>query len=137
MRVGFIGLGAIGWPMAGTLVKAGHDVFAFDVDRERRDRFATEFACPVASDLAAVAEGDFVIAMLPTGDVVREVLLQQEGAAFSKTVRPGTLVIDMGSSDPRGTQALGAELSKLGVELVHIVGRAIGQRLSMRLHQSA
>ncbi|MBV8746384.1 MAG: NAD(P)-dependent oxidoreductase [Xanthobacteraceae bacterium] len=52
MRVGFIGLGAIGWPMAGTLVKGGHDVLAFDIDRERLNRFATQFACPVASTLA-------------------------------------------------------------------------------------
>ena len=61
--------------------------------------------------LAAVAERDFVITMLPTGDIVREVLLHQENASLRKTVRPGTLVIDMGSSDPRGTQALGAELA--------------------------
>jgi 3-hydroxyisobutyrate dehydrogenase len=118
MRVGFIGLGAIGWPMAGTLVKAGHDLLAFDIDRERLNRFATQFACPVASSLAAVAERDFVITMLPTGDIVRDVLLHQEDAAFRNAVRPGTLVIDMGSSDPHGTQALGAELRKLGVELV-------------------
>ncbi len=118
MRVGFIGVGAIGWPMAGTLVKAGHDVLAFDVDRERLQRFAAEFACPVASGLAAIAERDFVITMLPTGDLVRDVLLHQDDGAFRTAVRPGTLVIDMGSSDPRGTQALGAELRKLGVALV-------------------
>lgn len=118
MRVGFIGLGAIGWPMAGTLVKAGHDVLAFDIDRERLKRFGAEFACPLASGLTAIAERDFVVTMLPTGDIVREVLLHQEDAAFRKAVRPGTLVIDMGSSDPRGTQELGAELRKLGAELV-------------------
>lgn len=118
MRVGFIGLGAIGGPMAGTLVKAGHDVLAFDIDRERLKRFGAEFACPLASGLTAIAERDFVITMLPTGDIVREVLLHQEDAAFRKAVRPGTLVIDMGSSDPRGTQALGAELREFGVELV-------------------
>jgi 3-hydroxyisobutyrate dehydrogenase len=118
MRVGFIGLGAIGWPMAGTLVKGGHDVLAFDIDRERLNRFATQFACPVASTLAAVAERDFIITMLPTGEIVRSVLLHDEDASFRRAVRPGTLVIDMGSSDPRGTQALGAELRKLGVELV-------------------
>jgi 3-hydroxyisobutyrate dehydrogenase len=118
MRVGFIGLGAIGWPMAGTLVKAGHDVLAFDIDRERLKRFGAEFACPLASGLTAIAERDFVVTMLPTGDIGREVLLHQEDAAFRKAVRPGTLVIDMGSSDPRGTQELGAELRKLGAELV-------------------
>jgi 3-hydroxyisobutyrate dehydrogenase len=118
MRVGFIGVGAIGWPMAGTLVKAGHEVTAFDTDHERLARFAAEFACPVASGLATVVGQDFVITMLPTGDVVRDVLLHQEDGVFRKAVRPGTIVIDMGSSDPRGTQALGAELGKLGVELV-------------------
>jgi 3-hydroxyisobutyrate dehydrogenase len=118
MRVGFIGVGAIGWPMAGTLIKAGHDVLTFDTDRERLDRFAAEFTCPVASGLAAVAERDCVITVLPTGEIVHQVLLHQEDAAFRTAVRPGTLVIDMGSSDPRGTQALGAELSKLGVALV-------------------
>ena len=118
MRVGFIGLGAIGWPMAGTLVKAGHDVLAFDIDRERRERFAIEFASPVAPELTAIAERDFVITMLPTGDIVREVLLHQQDAAFRKTVRPDTVVIDMGSSDPRGTRALGAELGMIGVGLV-------------------
>jgi 3-hydroxyisobutyrate dehydrogenase len=118
MRVGFIGIGAIGWPMAGTLVKAGHDVTVFDIDRERLARFAAQFACRVAPGLAAIADHEFVITMLPTGEIVRDVLLAQDGGAFRKAARPGTVVIDMGSSDPRGTQALGAQLAACGVQLI-------------------
>jgi 3-hydroxyisobutyrate dehydrogenase len=118
MRVGFVGIGAIGWPMAGTLIKAGHDVIVFDLDRERLGRFAAEFACPIASSLAEIATHEFVITVLPTGEIVREVLLAQEGGAFLRAVRAGTTVIDMGSSDPIGTQALGADLRQAGVQLV-------------------
>src|SRR5262245_29887807 len=118
MRVGFIGIGAIGWPTAGTLIKAGHDVTVFDIDFERARRFAAEFGCPVASGLTEIAANPFVITMLPTGELVRGVLLTQDGGAFRTAVRPGTIVVDMGSSDPRGTQSLGAELRQLGVQLV-------------------
>jgi 3-hydroxyisobutyrate dehydrogenase len=118
MRVGFIGIGAIGWPMAGTLIKAGHDVTVFDIDRERLGRFAAAFACRIASGLAEIAAREFVIVVLPTGEIVREVLLAQEDGAFLRAVRAGTTVIDMGSSDPNGTQALGADLRQAGVRLV-------------------
>jgi 3-hydroxyisobutyrate dehydrogenase len=118
MRVGFIGIGAIGWPAAGTLINAGHDVIVFDTDKERGARFAAEFGCRLAAGLAEIAANEFVIAMLPTGEIVREVLTAQEDGAFRNAVRPGTVVIDMGSSDPLGTRALGTELRRLGVHLI-------------------
>ena len=118
MRVGFVGIGAIGWPVAGTLIKAGHDVAVFDTDRERVARFAAEFACRLSPGLTEIAAHEFVITMLPTGEIVRDVLIAQDGGAFRKGVRTGTVVIDMGSSDPLGTRALGVELRHLGVQLV-------------------
>jgi 3-hydroxyisobutyrate dehydrogenase len=118
MRVGFIGIGAIGWPVAGTLIKAGHAITVFDTDRDRVARFAAEFACRTAGGLAEIATNEFVIVMLPTGEIVRHVLTAQDNGAFRRGVRAGTIVIDMGSSDPFGTQALGADLRTLGVQLV-------------------
>ena len=50
MKIGFIGIGAIGWPMAATLVKAGYEVVPYDVDKERLARFATEHHCRAAAD---------------------------------------------------------------------------------------
>ena len=118
MRVGFIGIGAIGWPMAATLVKAGHDVSVYDVDGERLARFAAEHHCRAAGNLAEAAGNDFVVLMLPNGEIVRQVVLTDEDGAFMKAVRPGSVVIDMGSSDPLGTRALGAALRMRGVALI-------------------
>jgi 3-hydroxyisobutyrate dehydrogenase len=118
MRVGFIGIGAIGWPMAATVVKAGHDVIAYDIDRARLARFANEYGCPPEASLADVARSEIIITMLPTGDDVRQALLDQDNGAFAKSVQPGAVVIDMGSSDPIGTCKLGAELKKLRISLI-------------------
>jgi 3-hydroxyisobutyrate dehydrogenase len=118
MRVGFIGVGAIGWPMAATLVKAGHQVLPYDTDRDRLARFAAEHRCRPAESLAAAADNEFIITMLPTGDIVRQALLTDGDGAFVKAVRPGAIVIDMGSSDPLGTRELGAVLKAQGVVLI-------------------
>jgi 3-hydroxyisobutyrate dehydrogenase len=117
MSVGFVGIGAIGWPMAATLVKAGEQVCVYDLDRDRAARFAAELGARTGS-LADIAANEFVVTMLPTGDDVRAALLEQENGAFAASVRPGTIVIDMGSSDPLGTKTLGETLRKLGVNLV-------------------
>src|SRR4029077_19929156 len=81
-------------------------------------RFAAEFACRLSPSLSEIAAHEFVITMLPTGEIVRDVLIAQNGGSFRKAVRTGTVVIDMGSSDPLGTRALGVELGHLGVQLV-------------------
>ena len=118
MRVGFIGIGAIGWPVAATLVKAGHEVAVFDIARERVANFAREHACRGAGRMSEVADNEFVIAMLPSGEDVRHALFHQDDAGFLKAARPGTVVIDMGSSDPLGTRALGTALRERGVSLL-------------------
>lgn len=118
MHVGFIGIGAIGWPMAATLVKAGHDVVPYDTDRARLSRFAAEHRCHAAESLAEAAGNDVIILMLPNGEIVRHVALTAEDGAFMKAMRPGSIVIDMGSSDPLGTRALGATLRAHGVALI-------------------
>ena len=80
-RVGFIGLGVMGYPMAGHLAAAGHDVTCFDIDPAMRDRMRD--ACPAAGaadDVAAVgAASDVVITMLPDGEQVRQVALDAGG----------------------------------------------------------
>jgi 3-hydroxyisobutyrate dehydrogenase len=117
MRIGFIGIGAIGSPMAATLIKAGYDLAPFDIDRARLDKFCSENSTHPAT-LADVAACEAVICMLPTGHDVRHALFVQDDGAFAKSVRPGTVVIDMGSSDPLGTRTLGADLKKIGVDLI-------------------
>jgi 3-hydroxyisobutyrate dehydrogenase-like beta-hydroxyacid dehydrogenase len=115
--VGFVGLGQQGAPMAANLVEAGYDVIVHDADPERERRFvAAHGGRGCRGDAAALAEAGTLITMLPNGQVVREVLLGEDGIA--RRLRPGTVIVDTSSSDPYGTQELGAELADLGLVLL-------------------
>jgi 3-hydroxyisobutyrate dehydrogenase len=118
MRVGFIGIGNMGTPMAGHIVKGGHDVAVYDADVERAKRFAGAHGCRAAQTLADLGSSEFVITMLPDGHVVRSVMLEAAGGGLVKHLKPGSVVIDMSSSDPVGTRALGADLKPSGIVLL-------------------
>jgi 3-hydroxyisobutyrate dehydrogenase len=118
-RVGFIGLGNMGAPMASNLVRAGHDVMAYDIAAERAQGFAQAHQARAAESLAELAmHADIAITMLPTGREVREVLLEAQDGALAANLRRGAIVIDMSSADPVGTRTLGRELAQRGVALV-------------------
>jgi len=110
LRVGFVGIGNMGWPMAANVVKHGHTLIAYDRDGERSGRFAREHGCTAAADLTDLAGVEAVVTMLPTGADVRQVLLEEQGG-LAQVLTPGTLVIDMSSSDPVGTRELGSQLT--------------------------
>jgi len=118
MRVGFIGIGNMGWPMAGHIARAGHSLSVYDLDAEKSARFAREHACRAAGHLGEVAENEITITMLPTGQIVRTVILEQDDGALAKSLRPGTIVVDMSSSEPIGTRELGKALERAGVALI-------------------
>jgi 3-hydroxyisobutyrate dehydrogenase-like beta-hydroxyacid dehydrogenase len=115
--IGFVGLGQQGGPMAANLLAAGYDLIVHDADAERERRFVAAHggrAC--GGDPAALAEASILITMLPNGQVVRDVLLGENGIA--QRLGPGTIIVDTSSSDPYGTQELGAELVDLGLVLL-------------------
>jgi 3-hydroxyisobutyrate dehydrogenase-like beta-hydroxyacid dehydrogenase len=115
--IGFVGLGQQGGPMAANLLAAGYELIVRDADRERERRFvAAHGGRGSGGDPAALAEAGILITMLPNGAVVREVLLGEDGIA--SRLRPGTIIVDTSSSDPYGTQELGAELAGLGLVLL-------------------
>jgi 3-hydroxyisobutyrate dehydrogenase len=117
--VGFVGIGNMGWPMAANLVRGGHAVVVYDIDGERADRFAAEFGAGRAGSLAELAGAvDRVVTMLPTGHIVRRVMLEMEQGGLAGVLSAGSLVIDMSSSDPIGTRDLGEALAKRGIVLV-------------------
>lgn len=118
LAVAFIGVGTMGWPMAGHIRKAGFPLTVYDLDHGKARAFAKEHGCSAASNLADLAGAGIVVTMLPTGRIVRQVLLQAEQGAFLNKVRSGTIVVDMGSSDPPGTRQLGAALARRGVTLL-------------------
>ncbi len=118
-RVGFVGLGNMGVPMAANLVRGGHDVMAYDIAADRARHFAQAHAARATERLAELAgHADVVITMLPTGREVRDALLAAQGGALAANLRAGAIVIDMSSADPVGTRTLGGELARRNIALV-------------------
>jgi 3-hydroxyisobutyrate dehydrogenase len=118
MRVGFIGIGVMGWPMASNIVKGGHDLVVFDLARDAMARFQGEVGGQAADSIAELAACEVAVAMLPTSKHVRQALTEAEGGAFLKGVQPGLIVIDMSSSEPGDTRALGPILAERGAVLI-------------------
>ena len=93
-KIGFIGLGNMGGPMAGNLVKKGHEVVGFDLVADFLKRAGERGVTSAASAGDAVKDAEIVVTMLPAGRHVLEVYAQVLGAA-----KPGTLFIDSSTID--------------------------------------
>jgi 3-hydroxyisobutyrate dehydrogenase len=116
-RIGFVGLGKMGRPMARHLARAGYRVLAHDLDARALAHAREEAGAEAPGSLASIAERcEAVIAMLPDGHAVRAVTLDAEGllAGFA----PGSVLIDMSSSSPVGTRELGERLAARGVRMI-------------------
>ncbi len=114
MKIGFIGLGIMGRPMALNLKAAGHELFVPD-----RHSLTDEIraAAHVLGDAAAVTEAaEIIILMVPDTPDVEAVLFGAHGVAEGLT--PGKLVIDMSSISPLATKDFAARVEKLGCEYV-------------------
>ena len=118
MRVGFIGIGAMGWPMCANLLKGGHDLTVFDADPARAARFVAEVGGRAAASIGEIAGAEVVVTMLPTSGVVRQALMEDEGGAFASAIKPGLIIVDMSSSEPGDTQALAPRLAERGAVLI-------------------
>lgn len=118
-KVGFIGIGNMGRPMAANLVKGGYQVVLYDLDAKRAQQAAQDIGATAAATLAELgAQVDAIVTMLPTGKEVRACLLEAEGGALATTLPKGAVVMDMSSADPVGTRALHADLVKKNIVLV-------------------
>lgn len=115
-RIGFIGIGAMGAPMAARLVQAGHSVAVFDAKPGVAERFAAETGAAAPRSLKeAVQDVHLTITMLRTSGDVEDVLL---GSGAASTLTPGTAIIDMTSGSPKVTQTIAAELQSRGIAML-------------------
>ncbi len=117
-RVGFIGIGTMGTPMAANLARKGFAVTLYDTAPGRAAQVAGELGCASAATLAGLGECEVVVTMLPDGKVVQEVLTRADNRALLGAVKPGTLFIDMSSAEPLLTRETGAVLAQHGLHLV-------------------
>jgi 3-hydroxyisobutyrate dehydrogenase len=119
-RLGFIGLGMMGYPMASLLHKAGYELTVLDVAQAQVARFLTEHAgAAAAGDPEAFSNVEVAITMLPDSDVVDSVVLgQADHKGLIDILPPGATVIDMSSSQPMRSQALAQALTRRGLHFL-------------------
>jgi len=115
-ELGFIGLGIMGKPMAGHLVKAGHTVHVCDLVEESVKHLCSLGAgrCACAREVAQKTKIIFII--VPDTPDVEAVLFGPEGVA--KGLKPGSIVVDMSSISPLATKEFAKRLAAMGVEML-------------------
>ena len=87
--IAFIGLGQMGSPMASNLLQQGHQLRVFDVNAEAVRHLVDKGATPAANPAQAAKDAEFIITMLPNGDLVRNVvMINSVKTAFAKAYLP-------------------------------------------------
>src|SRR6266852_1280359 len=109
-RIGFLGLGEMGRPMASRLVCAGHDVIVWNRTADRTAPLAQEGAAVAPSPAKAAAGADFVITMLAAPEALEQVLFGTAGLASA--LSPGQVLIDMSTVGPDEVRSVAARLPK-------------------------
>ena len=115
-RIGFIGLGNMGLPMAQNLIKAGHTVHGFDLTKSAVDSFAAGGGAVAHSAAEACKDAEVVVTMLPAGQHVRDVYLGNEGVLAA--VGEGTLLIDSSTIDVESARAVAEAAEKRSLAMV-------------------
>ena len=132
LRIGFVGVGMMGAPMARCLLRAGYELFIADSDAARRGAF-TDGGEAQRLEPQNAARLDALITMLPSSQIVERALLgaapesgdaTNEGSGdepgeaargWARDLPPGALVIDMSSSEPARSRQLAVRLSRMGL----------------------
>lgn len=115
-KIGFVGLGIMGKPMAKNLLKAGYELTVFDINQDAVNEVvaAGGVAAKTAKDVAAQSEA--VITMLPNSPHVKTAVLGENGVL--EGAKPGLILIDMSSIAPLAAQEVAAAVAKQGVEML-------------------
>ena len=115
MKVGLIGLGIMGKPMAKNLLKAGYDLTVSNRNKAAADEVVAAGA--KAATNAEIGETcDVVLTMVPNSPQVKAVMLGEDGVAAH--MKPGTVFIDMSSINPVASKEIAAELAKKNIEML-------------------
>lgn len=115
MKIGLIGLGIMGKPMAKNLLKAGYDLTVSDLNPDS----VAEVVAAGAKSAGNTEIGetcDVVLTMVPNSPQVKAVMLGENGVASH--MKPGAVFIDMSSINPVASQEIAAELAKRGIEML-------------------
>lgn len=115
-KLGFIGIGIMGKPMAKNLIDAGYQMVAYDRGKEALEKIVSYGAERVSSSKEVASQCDVIITMLPNSPDVKKVVLGKEGVI--EGVHAGQVLIDMSSIAPLVSQEIAKELYEKGVEML-------------------
>jgi 3-hydroxyisobutyrate dehydrogenase len=126
--VGFIGLGIMGRPMAGHLLKGGHPLTVYNRTRSKTDELRAQGANVAASPAEVAARSEVVITMVSDTPDVEAVVAGPQGVL--EGIRKGSVVVDMSTISPQTERALDARLRDRGAALVDapVSGGDVGAR---------
>jgi 2-hydroxy-3-oxopropionate reductase len=116
-KVGFIGLGIMGKPMATNLMEAGYELVLYNRTLEKAEELAEDGAAEVAANPREVAENsEIIVTMLPDSPDVRNVVAGEDGVL--EGIREGVLVVDMSTISPVVTEELAARVRERGASML-------------------
>jgi 2-hydroxy-3-oxopropionate reductase len=115
-KIGFIGLGIMGKPMARNLLKAGYTLTVYDILPEAVQAVVDAGAKPGSSSKDVAAKSEIIITMLPNSPEVKEVVLGKNGVL--EGAKPGTILVDMSSIAPLASKEIAEEARKKGVAML-------------------
>ncbi len=116
MRIGFIGLGIMGKPMAKNLLKAGHELVVFDVVEAPLKEIVAAGAKAATSPKNVAEQCELIITMLPNSPHVKTAVLGRNGVI--EGVKAGSILVDMSSIAPLASREIAKELASKGVEML-------------------
>ncbi len=115
-RIGFIGLGIMGRPMAGHLLDAGYTVTVWNRTRSKMAPLVERGGAAASSPREVAAASDITITMVADTPDVLDVILGPEGVVHA--VRPGSVVVDMSTISPAATREVAGRLAERGAEML-------------------
>ena len=115
-KIGFIGLGIMGKPMARKLIKAGNQLVVYDINGAAVSEIVDEGAEQGLSSRDVASKTELIITMLPNSPEVKEVTLGTEGVI--EGARPGTILIDMSSIAPLAAIEVHEKLKEKGIAML-------------------
>jgi len=116
MKIGFVGLGIMGKPMAKNLLKAGYQLVVYDIVPAAVKEVAAAGAEAASSAKEAAQKTDIVITMLPNSPHVKAAVLGPNGVL--EGAKPGMIIVDMSSIAPLAAKEVAAQAAEKGVEML-------------------
>jgi len=116
MKIGFIGLGIMGKPMAKNLLKAGHELFVFDINKDSVADVQAAGGKSTSSAAEAASNAEIVITMLPNSPHVKTAILGEKGVL--EGIKSGTIIVDMSSIAPLASQEVEKACKAKGIKML-------------------